>query len=189
MRKVFLTPLVLSILLTSSTREVLSSTDRFDYESQVGVAERFEDNFCLTIRNGSLVEGSRVHIVIADKPQSLAEAAVLKKLPNSCSINPEADAKDSFYSLKIIRGKVESGAVALAVINHGEKFVSGGRIVSADLNRDGRREYFRTCTSNEGLHLTVWSGRPLAGKRRWHRYFYLSYDVVPSCKKRDYEGT
>ena len=79
--------------------------------------------------------------------------------------------------------------VALAVVNYAGKFMLKGRVVSADLNKDGQGEYFRVCTSNEGLHLTVWSGKPLTGKRRWHRYFYLHYDVVPSCKKKDYEDT
>lgn len=51
----------------------------------------------------------------------------------------------------------------------------------------GERLYFRTCTSGEGMHLTVWSGKPLVGKRIWHRYHHLGYDVEPSCKPEDYE--
>ncbi|HEX9108921.1 MAG TPA: hypothetical protein VF832_16860, partial [Longimicrobiales bacterium] len=46
-------------------------------------------------------------------------------------------------------------------------------------------ERFRACTSMEGVHLTIWSGPPLRGRLRWHRYFYLGYDVEPSCTAAD----
>ncbi|MCI0689673.1 MAG: hypothetical protein L0Y54_20920 [Sporichthyaceae bacterium] len=48
---------------------------------------------------------------------------------------------------------------------------------------------FRACTSSEGLHLTAWSGTPLQSTRIWHRYYYLGYDVEPSCVEADYQGT
>ena len=60
-------------------------------------------------------------------------------------------------------------------------------IASVDLNGDKKDEYFRACTSMEGLHLTVWSGKPLIGKRIWHSYYGVGYDTVPSCKEKDYE--
>jgi hypothetical protein len=37
--------------------------------------------------------------------------------------------------------------------------------------------------------LTVWTGKPLIGKRIFHAYYYLRYDTEPTCKKKDYEGT
>jgi len=36
-------------------------------------------------------------------------------------------------------------------------------LANIDLNDDGRKEYFRVCSSQEGLHLTIWSGMPLTG--------------------------
>ena len=35
------------------------------------------------------------------------------------------------------------------------------------------------------MHFTVWSGKPLSGKRVWHRYHYLGYDVEADCKPKD----
>jgi hypothetical protein len=55
-----------------------------------------------------------------------------------------------------------------------------------DLDRDGRREYFRDCTSTEGVHLTIWSGKPLKGTRLWTWYYYPGYGVVPDCTVKDY---
>ena len=43
----------------------------------------------------------------------------------------------------------------------------------------------RSCTSQEGLHLTAWSGTPLTSQRLWHQYYYLGYDVEPSCDDRE----
>ncbi len=44
----------------------------------------------------------------------------------------------------------------------------------------------RTCTSSEGMHLTLWSGTPLESERLWRTYYYFGYDVVPTCDDRDF---
>ena len=75
--------------------------------------------------------------------------------------------------------------MGIAVVNVQSSVRAVRGLASADLNGDGRREYFRMCTSGEGLHLTVWGGRPLRGAREWHRYYYLGYDVVPNCTSRE----
>ena len=56
--------------------------------------------------------------------------------------------------------------------------------MSPDLDGDGRRAYFRSCASAEGLRLTVWSEAPL-GRRRFHAYHDLGYDVDPSYTEAD----
>ena len=38
----------------------------------------------------------------------------------------------------------------------------------------------------EGLHATAWAGQPLASPRRWHAYYYLGYDVDPTCNESEY---
>ena len=186
--KLFLALVMLGILLSSNTN-ALSIRTGLTFESQVGVVERFEDRFCLAIRNTNLAEVHRIQIITLNKPQSVAEARIAKKLSTSCSTNPYPDPKDSFYSLKPTKGTVELNTISLAIVNYHGRFALNRGAVSADLNSDGRSEYFRKCTSNEGIHLTVWSGKPLVGKRRWHRYFYLPYGVVPSCKEKDYDDT
>jgi len=50
-----------------------------------------------------------------------------------------------------------------------------------DLDGDGRFESFMSCTSSEGVHLTVWSGPVNDGTRLWHRYVYLGSDTEPTC--------
>jgi phage terminase large subunit-like protein len=67
-------------------------------------------------------------------------------------------------------------------------FEATNGVLTADLDGDGQREFFRSCTSVEGVHLTVWSGAPLTGQRRWHAYHYVGYDMVPSCTPAEIGG-
>lgn len=61
----------------------------------------------------------------------------------------------------------------------------------ADLDGDENPERARLCTSNEGIHLTLWTvldnappGKPRE-HRRWRAYQPLGYDVEPSCTARE----
>jgi hypothetical protein len=71
------------------------------------------------------------------------------------------------------------------VFGSASRFVKRGDSVTADVDGDGTPESFRSCASSEGLHLTVWSGKPLEGKLRWHEYYYLGYDVEADCTAKD----
>lgn len=61
----------------------------------------------------------------------------------------------------------------------------------ADLDGDENVEQARVCTSNEGIHLTLWTLLDTAGAgqprdhRRWRMYQPLGYDVEPSCTARE----
>jgi hypothetical protein len=61
--------------------------------------------------------------------------------------------------------------------------------MSTDVDGDGRDEFFRSCTSNEGLHFTIWTASALSGERRWHRYQRLGYDVSPTCTSAETAGS
>jgi hypothetical protein len=57
--------------------------------------------------------------------------------------------------------------------------------IDADLDGDGTKEFFRTCTSNEGGHFQVWTGPLLDGKPRWHWYYYAGHDTSYTCTDRE----
>lgn len=167
----------------------------FDFKAQVGVVDTNEQKeLCLNILNAGLAGGSRVSVVVPGRPQSVIRAVVLRKLGRNCSRTSDVDPAASFYSLRPLAGGVKAAELAgplppsIAVVASARPIRVVRGTASADLDGDGRREYFRRCTSNEGFHLTVWSGRPLAGRRRWHAYYYLEYDVVPSCDERDFQS-
>jgi len=166
---------------------IKTSYAQFNLQTQLGVAEvSNKGDGCLTIMNASLRENDVINLITLENPQSFIKTKIVNKLPQSCSRNTEISNDASFYSFQFNNNKdVTIGpAIAIAGFN-GSLKVENGK-VRGDLNGDGRLESFRLCTSNEGLHLTVWTGEPLKGKRLWHEYYYLGYDVEPNCTQRDY---
>ena len=155
--------------------------------SKVGIVDTKKGAICLTIHNSDLKEGEEVSVVFMDKPQSVQTATVQKKLSSTCSRNPDIDPDKSFYSLEVPKPIDETVYTAFGLISPNKVVINKG-IASVDLNDDKKAEYFRKCTSMEGVHFTVWTGKPLVGKRIWHNYYYLGYDVEPSCKEKDFEG-
>lgn len=181
---------VLAILITCAAFSQ-SKPKHFDFHSQVGVVDATADGkLCLNISNPNLNAGTPVSLILPYKPQRVAKAVVEKKLTSTCSHDPTTDSNASFYSLKFV-GKgfdmSEPMPPAIALVSSAKPVLLKRGIASADLDGDGTTEFFRICTSNEGNHLTIWSGLPLQGKKRWHAYYYLGYDVEPNCKKKDYE--
>jgi hypothetical protein len=91
-----------------------------------------------------------------------------------------------YYLLAPETGSALPEGLGVAVQGRPAVRVVGGlvRLRLSDRIREAR---IRSCTSNEGLHLTVWSGVPLSSRRLWHAYWYLGYDVEPNCRPADYE--
>ena len=127
---------------------------------------------------GALPPSARVWLVQPDTPQSLAEA-----VPGSgpCVRRRPDAAQERLLPLRVLGGALDSTRLSIAIVGAHERPVLRGGLASADLDGDGTPERFRACTSAEGVHLTIWSGRPPTERLRWHRYYYLGYDVEPSC--------
>jgi len=91
---------------------------------------------------------------------------------------------DADYELKA--GTPGPGSPSVTVLGANAELLVTDSAVQTDLDGDGNFETFRSCTSYEGLHLSLWGGPPLQSARLWHRYFALGYDVEPSCTEADY---
>lgn len=130
---------------------------------------------CLSIRNPSLAPGSGLWLVNAMPPQEATPAHVAGP-DTACA----ADQLPG-YRVEPAAGPVP----AIAIAGFAGAFTKEGGLVSADLDREGGPEFFRACTSTEGVHFTIWAGEPLTGRLRWHRYYYLGYDVEPNCKPEE----
>lgn len=170
-----------------------AAADRFSFDSRVGVVdENSEGRLCLNISDPHLADGTEVTLILPDRPQRVAQATVEGKTARACSRNPDAYPDASFYWLKPVGRKLslapgEPLPPLIAVVRPAGPVSVRRGVASGDLDGDGRAEFFRACASTEGNHLTVWTGRPLTGKRVWHSYYYLGFDVVPNCKKKDYQ--
>ncbi len=160
---------------------------KFDYLSQIGTIElSLDGGGCLTIREGSLKVGAPVSVIHLASPQAHTTAVIEKKLIKACSRDPDRDAEDSSYQLKMPAELDASESIALGIVGFSGAFELRDGLIRADLSGVGIKDSFRDCTSSEGVHLTVWNGEPLKGTRKWHRYFYLGYDVEPNCTEKDY---
>lgn len=165
--------------------------------SRIGVVNVDEkDVVCLTIKNADLAEGTPVSIVgsMFEPPQRIVKAVVAKKLEGTCARSEIGESGgETYYLLTLRKNKAENDdrfdiRIALAVIQPAKEMQVKNGLASVDLDQDGKPEYFRVCAATEGLHLTVWSGKPLVGKRIWHTYYYLGYDTEADCKKKDWLG-
>jgi hypothetical protein len=170
---------------------------KFDINSKIGFAEVSDDKpGCLRTKNGNLAEKTPVSIIVLldEPPQKVLTATVEKKLDKSCDFSGfETDDKnpgeDFFYSLNLKKPIDEEvfSYFGIAVIKPTKPVQIQNKLASNDLNGDGKLEYFRFCTGNESLHYTIWTGKPLEGKRIWHSYSHVNYDTVPTCKEKDWE--
>ena len=155
--------------------------------SIVGLVNNIDnENVCLAIQNGRLEKGMKIQVVIPDKPQKIETAVIVSKVYASCSSDIDFAPKLAFYRMKM--PDQPNLTLGIGVVRP-QKIKTTGGLANTDLTGDGKKEYFRRCASNEGTHLTVWTGKPLVGRRIWHAYYYVPYATESTCNKKDYEGT
>jgi hypothetical protein len=161
--------------------------------------------WCADFEEYELAVGDTVTLVWPDSgsgPASVATTRVDKAMPAGCDqvLNPTGDAivvDATSYEL-FLTNPTDSAAVAdlarspAIAVRGGAPWTRGpDHFMRADLDGDENPEQARLCTSNEGVHLTLWTlvdsaaaGTPRA-HRRWHAYQPLGYDVEPSCTARE----
>lgn len=180
--------LLLLVALTSACSAKGQST--FDYKSHVGVAlTRDPGSHCLAIPAPGLKPGTQLTLADPSDSAAVIRAVIAGTVEGMCP-GEVPGVEDHLYALRIESHVIpEPRSVWFALLLEDGILTASGRGILGDIDHDGIVEQLRVCTSNEGLHLTIWSGAPLVGPRRWHRYFFLGYDVEPSCTAKDYEGT
>ena len=182
--------IALAFILSSGS---LAAPQGFDYTRQIGVvAVQRNGRPCLAIRAPDITVGTKLTLVwvpVAGTswPSQILAARVTGRQSQLCDIPEGAEFGDSSYGIAVTGGPLKEGSPYFAVLSSTARLARRGASVQGDLDHDGTPEVFRLCTSSEGLHLTVWSGDPLKGIRRWHRYYYLGYDVEPTCEEPDYK--
>ena len=173
-----------------------------DLAARIGVVYRGEGGVAyLDIHSESLAAGTPVNVVLFEnqEPRKLVHAGVAGAPQIDLPINPShvfgRTDHPVRYDLRIDGGEalaagdvgdlLAAGDVGIGVIGEPSLCRMDDGRVRCDLEGDGTPGYFRFCTSNEGIHLTAWSGTPPEGVRRWHAYYFLAYDVEPSCSVRE----
>lgn len=186
---------IASIIPTTPTPKAV-----FDIHSKIGIADiRSSDRTsCLRTKNADLKANTPVSIIISldEPPQKVVTATVEKKQEKSCAryaseSGDENPGENFFYSLIVAKDTADEIGfeVGIAVIEPANPILIQNKLASIDLDEDGKAEFFRSCGGFEGTHFTIWTGKPLKGKRIWHSFYYVDYDTEPNCKKKDWKGT
>jgi hypothetical protein len=165
---------ILLLLMATETGRAAEPTDRF------GVATSHNGAVCLSIR-GDLPAHSRIALVTPAMPQGIARATVAEPGPGCAGAKGGTTSR---YSLHVTQGGVPDNTVLIGVLDGAGLKLRNGTVI---LPGSGKwpPETFRSCTTVDGVHLTVWRGEPLHSIRIWHAYYYVGQDLVPTCTDKD----
>ena len=89
-----------------------------------------------------------------------------------------------YYSLRLRGAVPEQRTVWVAMKGEVPTRTAASGRLTARLGAEYPAVQIHSCTSSEGVHYSVWTGTPMDSRRLWHAYFYLGYDVQPSCAQR-----
>ena len=154
-----------------------------DKTPRAGVMVANEDHAVPAIGGPSLPAGTIVTLVTIDNPQQVSRAVITDRLADS-EIMARHDVPAPDYAVTPTANSSVLPNLAVAIIGKLE-FERRGSTVFFRSENSVNPISVRGCTSNEGLHLTLWNGEPLKSKRLWHMYFFLAYDVEPTCESAD----
>jgi hypothetical protein len=152
----------------------------WSYDEHLGVAVRRPGQACLSIADRSLGPGTELRVVATDPPGGVWKART-GKANKACVPDPAANAGLAGYDIVFDGDAPPESLPLIAVVSQSLQLHTSAGAAAADLDGDQHDEFLRSCASNEGLHFTAWSTAPLTGQRRWHRYYYLGYDIEPTC--------
>ena len=150
----------------------------------IGVAEVSDGQLCMAVPGVPLTEGSPVTLVRVDSPQRVIVVVVEREAP-SCQGLERAMVPGPYYVATPSTARAWEDGIWLAVAGRPATRQQGQQVaIAVSVAYPNAR--VRSCASTEGLHLTVWAGQPLRSRRVWHQYYYLRYDVEPTCQPADY---
>lgn len=155
-------------------------------EINAGIATISEGgSACISLPAPALKPGDRVSLVRFDPPQ-LATVAVIKQAVSTCPDLKRAAIEGPFYLAQQQPGAVQAEPGLWIALRGELPWTGSDGSVRIKLSESAPAARVRSCTSAEGMHLTLWADAPLRSRRLWHLYFYLGYDTVPSCEKADF---
>jgi len=94
-------------------------------------------------------------------------------LEDRASINQQEGRK--FYTV-VTNSSVN---LAIGIVYSSDKVKSPEQLT--DLDGDGKRDTFTSCSTSEGVNFSVWNGEAYKSKLIWSDYYYLGYDSEADC--------
>ena len=161
----------------------------FDYTTRMFAADEDSSGtfVCFAATDTTLLPGTRATIVFTGFPQHSAIGRVTRRGKLPCIPGPPMPPLDSIqYIAEMPRDTADRIGIPVVLLGRVAKPVQRGDTVTIEVEPGRPSIRFRVCASTEGLHATAWAGAPLASTRRWHSYYYLGYDVDPTCNEAEY---
>lgn len=191
----------LAVLLAMGATVTPSLADGFDHAARTGIVHLGKDGaplFDIPPANAGipplLESGAAVSVVIIEPGdmQRLVQATTVG-MPVSVPYDDSrldldgTNGDTTRYKLALTGdAELQPGAIGIGISGAANRCGTSESTASCDLEPGGAPQSFRVCASREGLHFSIWSGKPLEGTRRWRVYYFLGYDVEPDCTDRDY---
>jgi len=161
----------------------------FDYRTRMFVADEDSSGtfVCFTAKDTTLLPETRVTIVFTGHPQRSATGRLRSREKLPCIPGPPMPPMDSIqYVAEMPRDTSDRLGIIIVLLGSVAKPLQRGDTVTIEIEPGQPPIRFQSCASYEGIHATAWSGTPVTSSRRWHAYYYLGYDVEPTCVEAEY---
>jgi hypothetical protein len=160
------------------------------YLPRVGVAVSTGSRTCLAIQNANVTTGSPVTLVTPTLPQSFVQGQVGAVSQSPCPVSQNLNPAVTSYDVQA--SGIAKLTPLIGVLGTPGSFSQQNNNVQADLDQNGKAEFFRACSASDGVHLTVWSGAPTTGAVIWHGVYYEpeggSAAIGPPCTAKETAG-
>lgn len=141
---------------------------------------------CLAIKR-ELESGEKVTVVILGPKAMLQETKVASEATaeSGCfalfddkrEINQAEDRR--FYLLDKLENNSDFLAIGMVDVHGSIKMV--GNVIDSDLDADSKKEVYSSCETSEGINFSVWAEKVNKDVPLWSDYYYLGYDLQPTC--------
>jgi hypothetical protein len=143
---------------------------------------------CLAMSDPNLARGTAVNLVVMAEPQRVLQGRIGEKKSSAASCAPLTEGRrsqnakpgTSFYGLE--GTELAATDMGIGIVTPPQKLVVVNGLAQTDLNSDGLPEVFSSCTTTEGINFTVSTEKPYQGNPLWSGYYYLGYDMEPTCR-------
>ena len=145
------------------------------------------DSLCLSINHEKLYPGASIALIDSSQNGTLRLATIRGRRTENACPNTRGEPDYPTYELTLDSGSVRRPAIYFAVLGGSGRFRGNGSRLLAEFDRRMPVDEFEVCTSNEGVHFTIWNGPMSRGERIWHRYYYVGYDLEADCTEPEYQ--
>lgn len=145
-----------------------------DYQTTVG----WLHGPCFAVEDPNLKPGQPLTLVTLDEPQKPWSAQIRGKAtdaaechmlsPDRRQVNESTD-----YSFYTVSSTIEPN-LAIGLLPSAQQDLLH-KATTHNLQR------FSYCSSNEGIHFSLWQDKPHASERVWTGYYYLGYESEADC--------